>query len=140
MDKAFPCFLLLCLPSCGGCAITYPLVERETSSLVGKTKTLQSRANLLSSDESGQLEIVVGPIRGTQSKVGELPEETEIRFRYMWRHRRWYPIGGLVTTDYAWVTAVPPGADSVNARLALTEFEDVFDRTKYLPKPPSSEE
>src|SRR5262249_38334775 len=128
-----------CSIACCGCSLTYPLMSRDTKPLVGQQLTVQNSAHLLSTDDSKQYEIVVGPILGNQHKVAELPEGTDIQVRSLWRHHRWYLIGGFapyqVTTDYAWVTATPPDNVSINAKLALAEFEDVFDGSKYRPKP-----
>lgn len=134
MVKEFLSAAACCIPLCCGCSFTYPLLSRDTKPLIGQQLTVQNSAHLLSTDDSEQFEIVIGPILGNQHKVAELPEGTEIHVQSFWRHHRWYLIEGLVTTDYAWVAAKPPEEDSVNAKLAIAEFEDVFDGSKYRPK------
>ncbi len=120
-----------------GCAVSYPLLRHEYSNYAGKTVTVQNRAFLLTEDDSlhPRFQIQSGLIHGGFRKVCEIPEGTDLAIGSFWRTRRWYLIGGLVSSDYALVTVDSPTERQVSAVLPVSEFEDVFNGGKYRPKP-----
>ena len=137
MSRFLSLILCVMLPvCCAGCSVTYPLWSNDTKKYLGQTFDVRNRAYLLTSNENADFEIAAGQIWGSHTKRSVLPTGTPITIHSFWRNRRWYLIGGLVTTDYAWVSAETPSDGKFKARLSVAKFDAIFDESKYRPALP----
>jgi hypothetical protein len=120
-----------------GCSISHPIFLHDHSGDVGKTLSVENTAVLLASGSwLPAYEIQAGKIDAASHHVAELPVGTDITIKSFWRNRRLLLIGGFIQQDYAIVKVSSPSTNTVTARLAVEEFDDVFDGSLYHPQLP----